>query len=112
VAKRLSLNRGEMGKIAKAHGLHPAAMQQIAAWLKKLGMSAQRFAENDIDASVLPELTDQDLKDLGVSLGNRRKMLRECCGPSAISATSRLLRHPPRPWRPSQLGKTTPSVAN
>ena len=53
-------------------------MQQIADWLKNLGMSeyAQRFAENDIDASVLPELTDADLKDLGVSLGHRRKMLR------------------------------------
>jgi hypothetical protein len=53
-------------------------MQQIADWLKKLGMSeyAERFAENDIDASVLPELTDQDLKDLGVSLGHCRKMLR------------------------------------
>jgi class 3 adenylate cyclase/tetratricopeptide (TPR) repeat protein len=53
-------------------------MQQIADWLRKLGMSeyAERFAENDIDASVLPELTDQDLKDLGVSLGHRRKMLR------------------------------------
>jgi class 3 adenylate cyclase/predicted ATPase len=53
-------------------------MQQIADWLKELGMSeyAQRFADNDIDASALPELTDQDLKDLGVSLGHRRKMLR------------------------------------
>jgi SAM domain (Sterile alpha motif) len=53
-------------------------MQQIADWLKKLGMSeyAQRFADNDIDTSVLSELTDQDLKDLGVSLGHRRKMLR------------------------------------
>ena len=36
----------------------------------------ERFAENDIDISVLPDLTDQDLKDLGVSLGHRRKMLR------------------------------------
>jgi class 3 adenylate cyclase/predicted ATPase len=55
-----------------------AAMQQIADWLEELGMSeyAERFANNDIDASVLPELTDQDLKDLGVSLGHRRKMLR------------------------------------
>jgi class 3 adenylate cyclase len=55
-----------------------AAMQQIGDWLEKLGMSeyAQKFAENDIDASVLPELTDQDLKDLGISLGHRRKMLR------------------------------------
>ena len=52
-------------------------MQQIADWLKKLGMSeyAQRFAENGIDVSVLPHLTDQDLKDIGVLLGHRRKML-------------------------------------
>ena len=43
-------------------------MQQIADWLEKLGMSeyAQRFAENGIDVSVLPDLTDQDLKDIGV----------------------------------------------
>jgi SAM domain (Sterile alpha motif) len=34
-------------------------MQQIADWLEKLGMSeyAQRFAENDIDMAVLPDLT-------------------------------------------------------
>ena len=53
-------------------------MQQIADWLKQLGMSeyAERFAENDIDTSVLRDLTDQDLKELGVSLGHRRKMLR------------------------------------
>ena len=40
-------------------------MQQIADWLEKLGMSeyAQRFAENGIDVAVLPDLTDQDLKD-------------------------------------------------
>ena len=46
-------------------------MQKIADWLEKLGMSeyAERFAENDIDASVLPHLTDQSLKELGVSLG-------------------------------------------
>jgi len=52
-------------------------MQQIADWLKKLGMSeyAQRFADNDIDVSVLRYLTDQDLEKIGVSLGHRRKML-------------------------------------
>src|SRR6476659_9257016 len=52
-------------------------MQQIADWLEKLGMSeyAERFAESDIDTSVLRDLTDQDLKELGVSLGHRRKML-------------------------------------
>ena len=53
-------------------------MQQVANWLAKLGMSeyAQRFAENRIDFSVLPDLTDQDLEKLGVFLGDRRKMLR------------------------------------
>ena len=53
-------------------------MRQTADWLKKLGMSeyAARFAENRIDLTVLRDLTDQDLKDLGVVLGDRRKMLR------------------------------------
>jgi class 3 adenylate cyclase/tetratricopeptide (TPR) repeat protein len=53
-------------------------MQEIADWLKKLGMAeyAQRFVENRIDLSVLPDLTDQDLEKMGVLLGDRRKMLR------------------------------------
>ena len=53
-------------------------MQQIVDWLEKLGMSeyAQRFVENRIDLSVLPNLTDQDLEKLGVLLGDRRKLLR------------------------------------
>ena len=53
-------------------------MQQIEDWLEKLGMSeyAQRFVENRIDLSVLPDLTDQDLEKLGVLLGDRRKLLR------------------------------------
>jgi class 3 adenylate cyclase/predicted ATPase len=52
-------------------------MQQIADWLQKLGLGkyAQFFAENEIDVSVLPHLTDQDLKDIGVPLGPRRKIL-------------------------------------
>ena len=52
-------------------------MSTTAEWLTSLGMSeyAERFAENDIDTSVLRHLTDQDLKELGVSLGHRRKML-------------------------------------
>ncbi len=45
---------------------------------QKLGMSeyGQLFAENRIDLSVLPDVTDQDLEKLGVVLGDRRKMLR------------------------------------
>lgn len=63
---------------------------QIADWLRTLGMSeyAERFAENDIDTSVLRDLTDQDLKELGVSLGHRRKMLRAIAEVSCVAPAS------------------------
>ena len=53
-------------------------MSTTTEWLTSLGMSeyAERFADNKIDFSVLPDLTDQDLEKLGVVLGDRRKMLR------------------------------------
>jgi hypothetical protein len=41
------------------------ASQEIAGWLDQLGLSeyAERFTENDIDFSILSELTDQDLNN-------------------------------------------------
>jgi class 3 adenylate cyclase/predicted ATPase len=51
----------------------------IGAWLRGLGLQqyAQAFRDNAIDRAVLPELTAEDLKDLGVSLvGHRRKLLK------------------------------------
>src|SRR5215467_9874539 len=53
-------------------------MRGIAEWLASIGLGeyAQRFAENAIDLSVIRDLTEQDLKDLGVLLGHRRKILR------------------------------------
>jgi class 3 adenylate cyclase len=68
-------------------------MQQIADWLEKLGMSeyAKAFADNGIDVSVLPHLTDQDLKDIGVLLGHRRKML------AAIAKLVGAVETPPQP---------------
>jgi uncharacterized protein YjiS (DUF1127 family) len=64
-------------------------MQQIADWLEKLGMSeyAERFSENKIDVSVLRHLTDQDLKDIGVALGHRRKILAAIAEFAAATAT-------------------------
>src|SRR5882724_13000336 len=52
-------------------------MQQIAKWLDDIGLPeySQCFAENGIDVSVLRDLTDQDLKEMGVLLGHRRKIL-------------------------------------
>jgi class 3 adenylate cyclase/predicted ATPase len=50
----------------------------IATWLHGLGLQQyeRAFRDNAIDATVLPELTTEDLKDLGVNLvGHRRKLL-------------------------------------
>ena len=67
-------------------------MQHIAEWLEKLGVPeyARCFADNKIDVSVLRHLTDQDLKDLGIPLGHRRKMLAaitEMTGTAPATAT-------------------------
>src|SRR5262245_20024087 len=53
-------------------------MKGIAEWLASIGLSeyARRFADNGIDLSVIRDLTEQDLKDLGVLLGHRRRILR------------------------------------
>ena len=62
-------------------------MTSTAEWLESIGLGeyAQRFAENAIDLSILRDLTDQDLKELGVLLGHRRKMLRAIAGLGAAA---------------------------
>jgi class 3 adenylate cyclase/predicted ATPase len=66
----------------------------IATWLHGLGLRQyeEAFRDNAIDAAVLPELTAEDLKDLGVSLvGHRRKLL------AAIAALRSDTAAPPEP---------------
>jgi class 3 adenylate cyclase/predicted ATPase len=55
----------------------------VETWLSKLGLTeyVDAFAENDIDAEVLPALTAEDLVELGVtSVGHRRKLLSAIAG--------------------------------
>ncbi|MBD0275895.1 MAG: hypothetical protein ICV73_28710, partial [Acetobacteraceae bacterium] len=50
----------------------------VAAWLRGLGLERYEaaFRGNDVDAAVLPSLTAEDLKELGVaSVGHRRRLL-------------------------------------
>ena len=50
----------------------------IGEWLRGLGLQqyVTAFRENDVEAEVLPRLTAEDLKDIGVSsVGHRRKLL-------------------------------------
>src|SRR5215468_2139907 len=50
----------------------------IAAWLRGLGLERYEpaFRENEIDAEVVPELTESDLSALGLPIGPRRKLLK------------------------------------
>ena len=51
---------------------------EITDWLRKLGLEqyAPAFRDNAIDSKVLPRLTAEDLKDLGVTMvGHRRRLL-------------------------------------
>ena len=50
----------------------------VGSWLRELGLGQYEaaFRDNDIDGAVLPKLTLDDLKDLGVAtVGHRRKMM-------------------------------------
>src|SRR3984893_16032233 len=64
----------------------------VGTWLSGLGLSQYEavFRESAIDADVLTELTDQHLKDLGMALGHRLKLLRairELAGDAAVKVS-------------------------
>jgi class 3 adenylate cyclase len=63
----------------------------IADWLRGLGLAQYEpvFRENAIDESVLPSLTAEDLKDLGVTMvGHRRKLLDAIASLRAVDVPS------------------------
>ena len=51
-------------------------MTDIRQWLHEHGFPSlvDLFEENDIDRDVLFDLTDEDLKELGLTLGLRKKL--------------------------------------
>ncbi len=62
----------------------------VADWLRALGLERYeaRFRENDVDADLLPTLTADDLKEIGVlSFGHRRRLL-EAIAALRLEATS------------------------
>jgi len=52
-------------------------MSEFKVWLQSLDLEkyCEVFANNDIDLTVVPDLTEQDLESLGLSLGHRRKFM-------------------------------------
>ena len=51
--------------------------RDIGEWLDGLGLGryAEAFADNEIDLQALPHIAEEDLKEIGVALGARRKLL-------------------------------------
>jgi hypothetical protein len=50
----------------------------VGAWLRELGLEQYEaaFRENAVDAELLPKLTTDDLKEMGVvPIGHRRRLL-------------------------------------
>jgi SAM (Sterile alpha motif) domain-containing protein len=83
------------------------ALTSRADWLEKLGLGqyAQRFAENDISFSILPDLTDQHLEKIGVaSLGHRLQLLR------AIAELTSREKEAPKPAGPTTAAIASPTV--
>jgi len=62
----------------------------VGEWLRSLGLGQYEavFRDNEIDAEVLPELTDADLDKLGVVLGHRKRLLKAIAGLNAPAAGS------------------------
>jgi SAM domain (Sterile alpha motif) len=66
-------------------------MLDVARWLAEqgLGHHAEVFAENGIAGDVLRDLTDADLKELGLKLGDRKRLLKAIAALPAGSTDAR-----------------------
>src|ERR1700730_11602206 len=70
----------------------------VGGWLRSLGLGQYEavFRENEIDSEVLPNLTAEDLRELGVViLGHRRKMLAAIAELSASPVVPAMVAKPP-----------------
>ena len=65
------------------------AMSELRDWLRRHGFEqyAEIFEANDIDLDILPELSERDFEQLGVSLGNRRRLRKALAEDDAAAAT-------------------------
>ena len=80
----------------------------VGGWLRSLGLGQYEalFRGSDIDADILPELTDADLEKLGVSLGTASVSSE----PSPICPPPTHGRRPPH--RPVRSRRTPPNAVS
>ena len=81
----------------------------VAVWLRSLGLSRYEvaFSDNSIDADILPDLTDGDLAQLGVNLGDRKRLLKAIASLGAIKPAAQPTT-PPRPSSPGDAAERRP----
>jgi class 3 adenylate cyclase/tetratricopeptide (TPR) repeat protein len=62
--------------------------RNIDLWLERIGLARYipLFTENEIDFDILPDLTEQDLKDLDIPLGPRKKLIKAIAALDGIAA--------------------------
>lgn len=79
--------------------LFQSARMDVGAWLRslELGQYESTFRDNEIQADVLPDLTDGDLEKLGLPLGPRKRLLKAI---ASLDDGGRV------PARPASLGAT------
>ena len=86
----------------------------IGGWLRSLGLEQYEaaFHVNAVDADVLRDLTDQDLKKLGVLLGHRRKLLRAIAALDGALVPASAPRPTPLPIPPEAILAAAPAGAS
>ena len=76
----------------------------VGGWLRGLGLGQYEanFRDNKIDFDVLADLTDGDLQELGVPLGDRRRLLRAIAELGAQQSLTTQARRTPAAPAPAQ----------
>jgi class 3 adenylate cyclase len=71
-------------------GARGSAAMDVGDWLRSLGLGRYEavFRASEIDADILPELTEVDLEKLGVPLGHRKRLLRAISGLTAAETSA------------------------
>jgi hypothetical protein len=82
----------------------------VGGWLRRLGLEQYEaaFRENEISEKVLPNLTAEDLKDLGVGMVGHRRMLLDAIAALRAQASA------PTPLSDAaaQPGRRKPQIRN
>src|SRR5689334_24373768 len=73
----------------RGFGLRRTSMTPFGTWLAEIGLGnyADVFAANKIDFDVIHQMTDADLRELGLALGDRKRLLQAIARLNGQSAT-------------------------